>query len=214
VARSRLVRALADLVATGALGDDDWDRLSAVAAPLVERHDRSAPSTYARAVADDVADDVTGGPARDEGSAPTHPLAVGAAAVFPEIAFTRESDRLVADMCFGPAFEGPPALVHGGHLASAFDIVLSAAAALTSPYTVTRRLEVRFLRPTPLGEPLRLVAVVGRRDARLLEVGGRMLVGGRVTAKGRAQCVEFPPERYAARFGDPTGRAGATADSA
>lgn len=208
MARSHLLRRLADLVADGTVDDAEWASLAEVAAPMLERHDPARPSRYARAVADDVA----AGADRAGGPPPTHPLAVGAAAVFPEITFERDGTSLVATLCFGPAFEGPPALVHGGHLASAFDIVLSAAAALISPYTVTRTLEVRFLRPTPLARPLRLEAQPSRRDERLLEVTGRLYVDGRPTAKGRAQCVEFPPDRYASRFGDPSGAtAGGTA---
>ncbi len=192
-----MLRRLADLVATGGGEDEDWALLTAVADRLLAGRDASAASAYAEAVADDVA----AGADRRALPPPVHPLAIGASAAFPRLAFEEGDGLLRAVVTFGPAFEGPPGLVHGGHLAAAFDIVLSAAAARVSPYTVTRGLQLRFLRPTPLGRPVGIEAWAHRGEHPRVEVTGRLHVDGRTTAKATAQCVQLDGDRYATRFG-------------
>jgi acyl-coenzyme A thioesterase PaaI-like protein len=128
---------------------------------------------------------------------PRHPLGVGACAAFP--AFTWDHDVQVASatITFGPAFEGPPGTVHGGFVAAAFDMVVSSTATRVLGQAVTRSLRIRYLRPTPLGEPLTFTAEVGEVDGRLAPVVARCrLAGGRLTAKAEGEFASVSRDRF------------------
>lgn len=75
---------------------------------------------------------------------------------------------------FGAAYEGPPAHVHGGHLAAMFDELLGLAqgqAGFTATLTVTYR------RPSPLGTELTLRGWVERIEGRKRWVRGTCSLG-------------------------------------
>jgi hypothetical protein len=75
---------------------------------------------------------------------------------------------------FGPAYEGPPAHVHGGQLAAMFDELLGLAqgqAGFTATLTITYR------RPSPLGEELTLRGWVDRVEGRKRWVKGTCSLG-------------------------------------
>jgi acyl-coenzyme A thioesterase PaaI-like protein len=69
-----------------------------------------------------------------------------------------------ADFALGAAYEGPPGHVHGGVCALILDHVLGATAHLPGKAAYTGTLTLRYLRGTPLGQPLRAQAHVDRVD--------------------------------------------------
>ena len=72
----------------------------------------------------------------------------------------------------GAAYEGPPGMVHGGVCALILDHVLGATAHLPNKPAYTGTLTLRYLRGTPLGQPLRAQAHVERIDgAKTFAVG-------------------------------------------
>jgi acyl-coenzyme A thioesterase PaaI-like protein len=136
---------------------------------------------------------------REEGldGFPRHPLGVGACAVFPAFTWDHEAQSASATITFGPAFEGPPGTVHGGFVAAAFDMVVSSTATRVLGQAVTRSLRIRYLRPTPLGEPLTFTAEVGEVHGRLAPVVARCrLAGGRLTAKAEGEFASVSRERF------------------
>ena len=64
----------------------------------------------------------------------------------------------------GAAYEGPPGHVHGGVCAMILDHVLGATAHQPGKPAYTGTLTLRYLRGTPLGQPLRAQAHVDRVD--------------------------------------------------
>jgi acyl-coenzyme A thioesterase PaaI-like protein len=68
------------------------------------------------------------------------------------------------DFLLGAAYEGPPGHVHGGVCALILDHVLGATAHLPGKPAYTGTLTLRYLRGTPLGQPLRAEAHVDRVD--------------------------------------------------
>jgi acyl-coenzyme A thioesterase PaaI-like protein len=101
----------------------------------------------------------------------------------------------VGVVTFGVPYEGPPGCVHGGILAATFDQVLNVANLMGGVAGPTRRLEVRYLKPTPLGAELRFegwVESVAGREVRTL---GRVLAGDVVTAEAEGHFVQIPLER-------------------
>lgn len=78
---------------------------------------------------------------------------------------------------YGEAYEGPPGLVHGGYVISAFDDLLGVAQAASGIAGLTGTLSVRLHSGTPLHQRIDYEAGVS-------EVSGR-----KITAWGRSSCA-------------------------
>jgi acyl-coenzyme A thioesterase PaaI-like protein len=74
--------------------------------------------------------------------------------------------RIVGEIAFGEAYEGPPSSVHGSVIASVYDQILALAAIASDSAGPTAALTVQFRRLTPLRTPLRFEAWVERIDGR------------------------------------------------
>lgn len=179
------LRDLADRLTTAEPSPADWEHL---AAALTEATSRLAagpasPTHFTRAVR--------------SGSNVPHPLEAGASAIYPHMDVHVTGDRLVAEGTYGPAWEGPPGLVHGGFLAAGFDMALSTLAGSFMGPSVTRWLRLRYLRPTPLGTYLRYEVKAGERRGRLLDLSGELFAHGRVTIRAKAQFASVVGDRFA-----------------
>src|SRR4051812_9201370 len=64
------------------------------------------------------------------------------------------------DITCPPAYEGGPNVAHGGWSAETLDEVIGHVPILHGQMTVTGTLTVRFVRPVPIGRPLRAKAWV------------------------------------------------------
>jgi acyl-coenzyme A thioesterase PaaI-like protein len=93
--------------------------------------------------------------------------------VAPPLVIRDEAGGAVHTNCvLGAAYEGPPGMVHGGVCALILDHVLGATAHLPNQPAYTGSLTLRYLRGTPLGQPLRAQAHVERIDgAKTFAVG-------------------------------------------
>ena len=140
--------------------------------------------------------------ARGQASAERHPIAEGASAVYPPFVVTGDEDLLVATTRFDGAWEGPPDLVHGGYLAAGFDMVLSSMAHRVLGHSVTRRLQVRYLKPTFLGSELRYEVEASEPRGRLLSLSGRLYADDRLTMRASAEFASLDQGRFADRRGD------------
>lgn len=128
-----------------------------------------------------------------------HPISEGTSAVYPPFDLQVDDGVLVARTRFDGAWEGPPDLVHGGYLAAGFDMVLSAMAHQVLGHSVTRRLQVRYLRPTFLGAELRYEVEADEPQGRLLDLRGRLYADDQITMRARAQFATLDAERFADR---------------
>ncbi|AMO62161.1 uncharacterized protein, possibly involved in aromatic compounds catabolism [Mycolicibacterium phlei] len=83
-------------------------------------------------------------------------------AIAPPMEVQHDDGRCWAEFTLGPAYEGPPGLVHGGVCALVLDHLLgeAASAGLTQP-KFTGTISLRYGRGTPLG-PLRAEAYIDR----------------------------------------------------
>ncbi len=115
----------------------------------------------------------------------THPLVGCTSPVAPPLQLRVDGGRVVADVTFGPPFEGNRGWVHGGFVAAGFDIVVVTSARLSGLAGPTGTLEVRYVAPTPVGEPLRYVGWPEAVDGRKVRVRARLerVADGRVTAE-------------------------------
>jgi len=91
--------------------------------------------------------------------------------------------RVWSDFVLGAAYEGPAGHVHGGICALVLDHVLGATAHLPGKPAYTGTLTLRYLRPTPLGRPLRAEAHVDRIDGVKTFVVGHLADDEGITVK-------------------------------
>lgn len=179
------LRSLAAHLASDDLDGDGWEQVASALHAAEELLPAQSPARtrFARGVH----------------TAARHPIAEGSSGVYPPFEFVDTSEGLTAHVRFGPAWEGPPDLVHGGFLAAGFDMVLSSMAHRVLGHSVTRRLQVRYLKPTFFTSDLRYEVVADEPKGRLLELRGQLLADGQVTMRARAQFASLDAERFAQR---------------
>jgi uncharacterized protein (TIGR00369 family) len=83
-------------------------------------------------------------------------------------------------------FAGPPGHAHGGIIATLLDEAMSKSNRARGILAMTRHLEVQYLRPVPLGQPLTLTArhldTHGRRnhtEAQITDASGQILASAK-----------------------------------
>jgi acyl-coenzyme A thioesterase PaaI-like protein len=104
--------------------------------------------------------------------------------IAPPLVIRDDADGTVnTDFVLGAAYEGPPGHVHGGVCALILDHVLGATAHLPGKPAYTGTLTLRYLRGTPLGQPLRAQARVDRIDGTKIFAVGHIADGEGVTVQ-------------------------------
>ncbi|MEV3901026.1 PaaI family thioesterase [Mycobacterium sp. NPDC050551] len=102
-------------------------------------------------------------------------------AIAPPLIVERDATGQVsADVDLGAAYEGPVGHVHGGVCSLLLDHVLGATAHRRGRPAYTGTLQLRYLRPTPLGR-LRVEAWVEHEQGRKTYARGRILCEGDAT---------------------------------
>jgi acyl-coenzyme A thioesterase PaaI-like protein len=115
-------------------------------------------------------------------SGPWNPLGIG-------IDVRREGDEAVASVELGAAFEGAPGRSHGGIVAAIFDDVQGYLLTLHGVPAFTGELAVRYLAPTPIGQPFTVRARLVGRDGRKLFTTGVAIADGTTVATSTATFV-------------------------
>ena len=88
-------------------------------------------------------------------------------------------------------------MAHGGIVAALLDEACAQVARLVVSPAVTSRLEIRYLAPVPVGEPLRIDAEVSEVLERKAVAEASMRdVSGLVLAHARAECAYVRPEHF------------------
>lgn len=105
------------------------------------------------------------------------PLSGRSNALAAPLALVFEGELTRGHAVYGEAYEGPPGLVHGGFVISAFDDLLGVAQAASGIAGLTGTLSVRLHSGTPLNQRIDY-------EASVLEVKGR-----KITAWGRSYCA-------------------------
>jgi acyl-coenzyme A thioesterase PaaI-like protein len=108
-----------------------------------------------------------------------------------------EGDTVVLHVRFGSAYEGPPASVHGGVLAAAFDELLGMTQSLSGQPGMTGTLTVRYRRPTPLHHDLRFVGTLERVEGRKIFTRGECFDGETLTAEADGLFVRVDFQKLA-----------------
>jgi len=92
-------------------------------------------------------------------------------------------------------FQGYPGVAHGGIVTALLDEITVRAATVGEPdhLMLTARMEVRFRKAVPVGEPLRVVGTLIERKARATRARGAIILpDGSVGAEGEAMLMDHP----------------------
>ena len=105
--------------------------------------------------------------------------------------FQAPDGAVVSAATISNLFEGPPGYLHGGIIATLLDEAMSKAVRAQGFLSMTRHMEVDYLRPVPSGSPIRiegrLVRSEGRKhwaEAHIADQAGTAL------ARGKALFIE------------------------
>jgi acyl-coenzyme A thioesterase PaaI-like protein len=78
----------------------------------------------------------------------------------------RDGDVACMRVTLGKAFEGAPGRAHGGVVAALLDEVMGLMNVIHGAMAFTARLDINYVAPTPVGEPLLARAWLARHDSR------------------------------------------------
>jgi acyl-coenzyme A thioesterase PaaI-like protein len=127
-------------------------------------------------------------------SGPWNPLGIA-------IDVHRDGDEAVARVELGPAFEGAPGRSHGGIVAAIFDDILGYLLTFRHTPAFTGELTVRYLAPTPIGQPLEFRSRVLRHEGRKLFCEAEARVAGAedtLVATAQAVFITIAVEQFRA----------------
>lgn len=113
-----------------------------------------------------------------------------------------ENGEAVANVMFGPGFEGTPGRVHGGMVAAVFDDILGAAMASVWSPGVTGRLTVHYRAPVPIDEWIEFRARAAAPSGRKLLVTGEARLGDRLLADCDALMILVNHQHFDTRAKD------------
>ncbi len=118
--------------------------------------------------------------------------------VAPPVRLWRDGHGVGGEAWFDHTYEGPPTCVHGGVIAMVFDDLLGVANFLAGHGGMTGTLSVRYRRPTPLRQMLRLSARCLGAEGRRIRAEAAIYHGDVLTAEASGLFVAVAPERFAA----------------
>jgi uncharacterized protein (TIGR00369 family) len=108
-----------------------------------------------------------------------------------------EAGTVVCKATIPDTFEGPKGYVHGGIIATLLDESMSKAVRAQGLHSMTRHMEVDYLRPVPSLAPIRIEALFLRSEGRKHWVEARILdAEEKVLAKSKGLFVEVDRRRH------------------
>jgi acyl-coenzyme A thioesterase PaaI-like protein len=137
-----------------------------------------------------------------DGSYRTHLSLVGGLShpVAPQLQIEVDGDVGRGEVVIGPVFQGGPGLVHGGVLALLIDHAMGCVAAGPGRPAMTVRLAMRYLRPTPLGVPLKVTVRLDRTEGLRLHLTADISANGEVTVDAEAVFLRLTERNLATVF--------------
>ena len=119
-------------------------------------------------------------------------LCVGGAShpIAPGLRSWDDDDVVRGSVQFDWAYEGPPNHVHGGWVAAVLDHFMGMAQMRSGAPGMTGGLDVRYVKPTPIGKRLDLTATFERISTRKNRVSAEISCEGEITATAEAIFVQ------------------------
>lgn len=103
----------------------------------------------------------------------------------------RDGDVACMRVTLGKAFEGAPGRAHGGVVAALLDEVMGLMNVIHGAMAFTAQLDITYLAPTPVGEPIIARAWLERRDNRKQYVEATLHAGDLLVASAKALFISI-----------------------
>lgn len=113
----------------------------------------------------------------------SHPMAPG-------LKHWLDGEVVRGNVTFNWSYEGPPGHVHGGWVAAIFDHFMGMAHMHAGAPGMTGSLTINYLQPTPLNEPIDLIATIEPIDTRKTKVVAEMTCSGNRLATADAVFIK------------------------
>jgi len=109
--------------------------------------------------------------------------------------FVDEQKAIHGEITLTEEQQGPPKFAHGGASAALLDEAMGAAAWVAGYKVVSVNLNINFLKPVPLGVPIKISGFIKNKSGRkIFAYGEIVLPNGEVAVEGRSILVE--PEGF------------------
>ncbi len=105
----------------------------------------------------------------------------------------REGEVAVMEVTLGRAFEGAPGRAHGGVVAALLDETMGMVHFINEAFAYTGQLDIKYIAPTPIGEPITARAWLARRDGRKLYIDATLHAGDVALASAKALFITVNP---------------------
>jgi len=109
--------------------------------------------------------------------------------------YEQPGGEVTCDVTLPERYQGYPGVVHGGIVASMLDEIAGRAAMQgnVERFMMTAKLEVRYRKPVPIGQPLRLVGRLDHRRGRLTVVQGEIRLSMEAWPPRPRRCSPISP---------------------
>ncbi len=102
-----------------------------------------------------------------------------------------ENNEIYCDTVLTIEQQGPPKHAHGGASAALLDEAMGFAAWVTGYKIVSANLNINFLKPVPLGVPLKIHAkIISKEGKKIFAKGDIILEGGEIAVEGTSLLIE------------------------
>ncbi|HVB51003.1 MAG TPA: PaaI family thioesterase [Acidimicrobiales bacterium] len=118
-----------------------------------------------------------------------NPLGLGAS-------LRRDGDVAVMNVTLGKAFEGAPGRAHGGVVAALVDETMGLVLAIHGRLAFTAQLDITYLAPTPIDEPLSARAWLAHGSHRKLFIEASVTAGGVDVVTAKALFIAVDPSKF------------------
>ena len=105
--------------------------------------------------------------------------------------------EVAAEITVPAQYQGYPGVVHGGIVATMLDETAGRSQMGDDPnrFMVTAQLSIRYRKPVPVGQPLRILGHAGKRNGRVAYATGEIFgPDGALLAQADAVLVDIPDE--------------------
>ena len=114
------------------------------------------------------------------------------------LTFEEQGENYITTFTAGPEHQGYDGIMHGGLVSTILDEVMAGSLYAKGLNAVTAKLEVRFRKPTPIGQQLTIIGkIVGKRGNMYELVGEITLPDGTITAQGKATVAVLEDTKHA-----------------
>ncbi len=108
----------------------------------------------------------------------------------------RDGDAAVMEVTLGSAFEGAPGRAHGGIVAALVDETMGLVNAIGGVLAFTAQLDIKYVAPVPVNEPVIARAWLARRHGRKHYVEARVTAGDTVVVTATALFIAMDPQKF------------------